>query len=105
MEIIKLTDAEEIEPIYLNKQAIGSFIRVGDKTVIASVNTELLCVVVETPKEILALIEEAELPKFTFYNNNVDFSKQKHNSRVQEIIDQAHANEILMREKDPTYGR
>ena len=60
MAIIKLTDAEEREPIYLNKQAIGSFIRVGDKTVIASVNTELLCVVVETPEEILSLIKEAE---------------------------------------------
>ncbi len=59
MAIIKLTEAEEREPIYLNKQAIGSFIRIGDKTVIASVNTELLCVVVETPEEILALIKEA----------------------------------------------
>lgn len=59
----------------------------------------------ETPEEILKLIEEAGLPKVTFYNNNVDFSKQKHNSRVQEIIDQAHAAEILMQEKDPTYGR
>lgn len=59
----------------------------------------------ETPEEILELIKEAELPEFTFCNNNVDFSKQKYNSRVQEIIDQAHATEILMQEKDPTYGR
>lgn len=60
MEIIKLTDAAEREPIYINKRAIGGFIRVRDKTVIASINTEVLCVVVETPEEILALIKEAE---------------------------------------------
>lgn len=104
MAIIKLTDAEEREPIYLNKQAIGSFIRVEDKTVIASINTELLCVVKETPEEILELIKEAENKEHTSCNNN-NINEAKITPRVQELIDQAHAADYLMRENDPTYGR
>ena len=108
MAIIKLTDLLG-EPTYFNKNHIASFYRAKDGdlafTVIWIVGIKYNCNVKETPEEILALIKEAELPKFTFYNNNVDFSKQKHNSRVQEIIDQAHATKILMQEEDPTYGR
>lgn len=66
----------------------------------------------ETPEEILKLIEKEERSKLEIQINDItrkstDIFKENcgHNSRVQELIDQAHAAEFIMQEKDPTYGR
>ena len=59
----------------------------------------------ETPEEILALIKEAETSEFKFNDGDQFYPRPAYyNPNVQELIDKAHANEILIREKDPTYG-
>ena len=50
----------------------------------------------ETPEEILAKIKEAEAKNVVFCNNNVRSQQTKIDSRVQELIDQAHAADYLM---------
>ena len=59
----------------------------------------------ETPEEILALIKGAEAKDFSQKFKSYVPEPPELNPHVQDIIDKAHANEILMREKDPTYGR
>lgn len=107
MAIIKLTDLLG-EPTYFNKNHIASFYRAKDGnlafTVIWIIGIKYSCKVKETPEEILALIKEAENKEHSSCNNN-NISEEKINPRVQELIDQAHAADWLMIEKDPTYGR
>lgn len=120
MTVIKLTafgydDAEH--PFYLSTSGISFYPRLDGLTEICAGGIKTT--VKETPEEILRLIEEAEQPSHTvaggyspsYLPNNstmispADLKKINSASRVQQLIDEAHAVEQLMREKDPTYGR
>lgn len=120
MSIIKLTRVLGDIPIYINRAAIESFYQKTDKYAECSVYTVLWPLgsdksykVKETPEEILRLIEEAEQPSHTVAggyspsylpNNSTMISPADlEASRVQQLVDGAHAVEQLMREKDPTY--
>lgn len=111
MIFIKLHERDSNTEVFVN---INNISIIGNGIIFIGSCTESFSVK-ETPEEILRLIEEAKQPSHTVAggyspsylpNNSTMISPADlEASRVQQLVDGAHAVEQLMREKDPTYGR